>query len=528
MECIIKTKETLVQSAEKQFKTLLQDLKEEKLDLSSRKSVKKIKICIECFDNLQASQSIQSSIEEVIITPSLDSYVEKMNETKNTQGVSPINQGLLRKATWDARQSPIKTFYQNILGLLNNGPLASLKKFFTFRNADFEGLNIVMILWKSVFNLLTAKNFAFIFSVGIADNFNNNYKETINFLNSLANHLESEEEKGEFWSHEITKRFLAKWSTSTYYQLRFAELIRDFGKFLNEDTLKLYVSEKRAISPLKETKTIKDYVEKCFSSRVFNIHLSSKFLKLAYQMLAMYCSSLEEFYTKYYRNQEFTENKITLLRNIINELHTIDGYCKGGELVATIDEAYNQDIIVMNFEGATQIPHEKNKKYVEFFTARLADSIKIFEEEIAKFINSKCEATLEFVGGIPKKFRMTNRGKPTEPSNFLDNIFLSLGQFFQDYSFQEVPRKTIEQTVVNSIYDEYVQRAHKLLDVAQKEEETLSRYRNAAVAQGGTSDYEKIKYQFHLDNQHIAEIVRQITGLELTNYSETLFASESN
>ena len=71
---------------------------------------------------------------------------------------------------------------------------------------------------------------------------------------------------------------------------------------------------------------------------------------------------------------------------------------------------------------------------------------------------------------------MTNRGKPTEPSNFLDNIFLSLGQFFQDYSFQETPRRTIEKTVVNNTYDEYIRRAHKMLETAQKEEETLSRY----------------------------------------------------
>ena len=49
----------------------------------------------------------------------------------------------------------------------------------------------------------------------------------------------------------------------------------------------------------------------------------------------------------------------------------------------------------MNFEGTAQIPHERNQKYVEFFNARLADSIKVFEEEIARFINSKCEASLE-------------------------------------------------------------------------------------------------------------------------------------
>ncbi len=49
----------------------------------------------------------------------------------------------------------------------------------------------------------------------------------------------------------------------------------------------------------------------------------------------------------------------------------------------------------MNCEEMIQIPHEKNQKYVEFFTARLADSIKIFENEVAKYIYAKCDATLE-------------------------------------------------------------------------------------------------------------------------------------
>ena len=124
-----------------------------------------------------------------------------MNETKNPQGVSPINQGLLRKVSWETRQSPIKTFFQNILGLLENGPLASLKNFVNQGGAEMEGLNIVMVLWKSVFNLLTAKSFAFVFSVGIADNFNNNYKEAINFLNSLSNYLETPEVRDQICSN---------------------------------------------------------------------------------------------------------------------------------------------------------------------------------------------------------------------------------------------------------------------------------------------------------------------------------------
>jgi len=56
-------------------------------------------------------------------------------------------------------------------------------------------------------------------------------------------------------------------------------------------------------------------------------------------MVAMYCNSLEEFYAKYYKDQEYTENKINLLKNIINELYTIYSYCYD-ELLHTVDEAF--------------------------------------------------------------------------------------------------------------------------------------------------------------------------------------------
>ncbi len=85
---------------------------------------------------------------------------------------------------------------------------------------------------------------------------------------------------------------------------------------------------------------------------------------------------------------------------------------------------------------------------------------------------------MQFVNGIPKKFRMSSiaKGKPTEPSNFLDNIFLPLGQFYQNYNFQDTPKKKIETFVVNKVYQEYLNRTRKLLEISKKEEETISRY----------------------------------------------------
>ena len=124
-----------------------------------------------------------------------------MNESKSQPTVSPQNRGLFHQASWDSKPSAIRNIYQSILQMLETGPLANLRKLGNKENnalidmSSFEGYNIVLITWKSVFNLLTSKTFTFLFSVGIADNFNNNYKETMHFLNSLASFFETPEVK---------------------------------------------------------------------------------------------------------------------------------------------------------------------------------------------------------------------------------------------------------------------------------------------------------------------------------------------
>ena len=140
-------------------------------------------------------------MEQAIITSKLNNLVEKMNEAKNQSagGTTPQSRDLIRQASWDSKPSTIKNLYQNILQMLEEGPLANLRKLGNKENnslidvSSFEGYNIILITWKSVFNLLTSKSFTFLFSVGIADNFNYNYKETICFLNSLSNLFETQE-----------------------------------------------------------------------------------------------------------------------------------------------------------------------------------------------------------------------------------------------------------------------------------------------------------------------------------------------
>ena len=55
-ECIKKTRDGLLSSVEKHFKDILIELKEGQIDLNTRKSAKRIKVCLESLSTLQASE----------------------------------------------------------------------------------------------------------------------------------------------------------------------------------------------------------------------------------------------------------------------------------------------------------------------------------------------------------------------------------------------------------------------------------------------------------------------------------------
>ena len=54
---IRKTKEDLIQLIEDHFRKILEDLKTDKIELSDKKVIKKIKTCLESFTNLKSPES---------------------------------------------------------------------------------------------------------------------------------------------------------------------------------------------------------------------------------------------------------------------------------------------------------------------------------------------------------------------------------------------------------------------------------------------------------------------------------------
>jgi len=128
-------------------------------------------------------------LDEAVISPFLKSLIKSLNDEK-APSVAPVKQELNRFTL--TQKFPIKNFYHKVISFLQTNFLQTLLQITTRKQENefyVEGYNVILALWKSTFNVLMSPDLSFIFSIGIVDNFNANYKAAIAFLNNLANFL---------------------------------------------------------------------------------------------------------------------------------------------------------------------------------------------------------------------------------------------------------------------------------------------------------------------------------------------------
>lgn len=115
---------------------------------------------------------------------------------------------------------------------------------------------------------------------------------------------------------------------------------------------------------------------------------------------------------------------------------------------------------------------------LEEFVAMIRQTIKSALQPVIEKFYELCQKNLEPFNGVPTKYRMTNKEMPTTPSSFMWNIFYPLNQFIQNNQLQDLVKSSLEQEVVNRIYEKFLQIAKEILSTVEKAENVLSKYVN--------------------------------------------------
>jgi len=195
------------------------------------------------------------------------------------------------------------------------------------------------------------------------------------------------------------------------------------------------------------------------------------------------------------------------------------------DFVAHINEAFKQDDIAMGTPASSaENTQEYNVKMLDFFVTRLKQTRVNFEISLADYIFGLCSPNMEGFTHVPGKYRMTNKEKAKDASNFIPNILLPMSQFFQNKNTDPNIQARVRVFVINKVYDKFVQMAETIIKNEEKTSEVLNKYKGEAKGGNQISDFDKMKHQFYLDNLEIQKIAKSNNAV-IENFNEKRFSS---
>ena len=150
--------------------------------------------------NLYMMILVERLIEVKLMGPLLQNLENKVKEEKSTSIVATKQEYLKKGAQ---KVLPIRHFYNGIIEAVTKGKLsdfiyitenAATDSYLKSRQLYVGSFNLITnCVWKSVEKVLTGQQFAFLYSVGISDIFNSNFKAAVSFLNLLEAEIKNPE-----------------------------------------------------------------------------------------------------------------------------------------------------------------------------------------------------------------------------------------------------------------------------------------------------------------------------------------------
>ena len=135
------------------------------------------------------------------MAPLLLNLENKVKEEKSTNIVA-TKQEYMKKGGAQ-KPLPIKIFYNGIIEAATQGKLsdfiyitehAATDSSLKSRQLYVGGFNLITdCVWRSVEKVLIGQQFSFLYSVGISDIFNANFKAAVHFINLLKNEIKNPE-----------------------------------------------------------------------------------------------------------------------------------------------------------------------------------------------------------------------------------------------------------------------------------------------------------------------------------------------
>lgn len=485
-------------------------------------------VLLHAYGSLGITEAAEVVVRQHVVAPVVAAAVQKVREQKVAQGGNTLSSQNSGSAARLGSLLSLAEVLPAVLAALHEetGPFFELALSPAGGAAAFDFLGGSVL--PEVLNAIEAACPG-CYSPGMPDAFHANYVASSMFIDALERLCVTLAQVERFRDSAAYSQHRKKWNLAAYYSLRF----QDVAGALEEGLDGVGLSEADAAQEGDQTKlrfaatgAAWRALQSTVAPEVFLPQLADRFLKLALQVVARYCTWVSEGVEK---NPSTIEG-------------SGDGTAEGTEgMDVSGKERWAADASVEQLAAASQditalqvaIQQELLLRFIELTDPQAADALGaafgacdeqlgsastlVLRAAAAGLVERCCEA-LKQLRGIVATFRMTSRGAPTRPAQYASAILAPLLTFLGAADgLSESGKIALVHTVLEGVVEQYRHLAHDTLSTVRKTESSLRRLksRKGSVVEGsdggggalGTD--ELIAIQLSLDIEEFGKKVKE-------------------
>jgi hypothetical protein len=470
-------------------------------------------VLLHAYGSLGSTRAAESVVRREVVAPVVAAAVkETMQKHKEDVTSSSVSLAQVLPVVHAALQEKTGQFFE--LALSPAGGAAAF---------DFLGGSLLP-------EVLTAVEKACpgCYSPGIPDAFHANYLAYTSFIDNLEHLCMTESQLKRFRESESYIFYNKKWNLAAYFSLRFQDVARALEEALDGIGLAESTGSKdgnaaestEAVRKFKfaATTAVLTALQSTLDPHVFLPQLSDRFLRLALQVVARFCTWVAEGTKKFEDlNSEsgngnekiggITEGAAASQEDAEEEKkNSASAHWAAGASVEQLAAA-SQDFTALQSAVQSHIlpqfiklmtetsPSTANEALVAAFgdcdEKLTAASDAVLGAAASGLVERCCEA-LKQLRGIVATFRMTSRGAPTRPAQYASAILEPLSTFLASADgLSQSGRTALSRAVLDGVVERYHHLAHDTLSTVRKTESSLRRLKSRkadgvdAAAAGG-------------------------------------------
>jgi len=334
------------------------------------------------------------------------------------------------------------------------------------------------------------------YSPGIPDAFHANYLAFTSFVDNLERLCLTESQVKRFRVSDTYTQSYKKWNVAAYFSLRFQDVARGLEEALDgiglaEETATLSEETKAMRFNFAATTAVWKALQSTMDPHVFLPQLGDRFLRLALQVLARFCTWVAAGTAK--KAEEVSETPEIPDEDNKNENSspwavgaTVEQLAGVAQDIAALQSAVQSEIfpqfmklLASNNKSSTSSASEALGAAFGDCDEKLSAASEAVLHAAASGLVERCCEALKQLRGIVATFRMTTRGAPTRPAQYASAILEPLATFLtRADGLSQTGRTALSRAVLDGVVKRYHTLAHDTLSTVRKTESSLRRLKS--------------------------------------------------